>query len=88
MPRIDSKKKEYMIRDFAEWVGGRMKSLGLRQEDLAKELGISQQAVSTIIDVKKYKSGKIKDPFTLGNVITLFKILEATEEEKKRFLTL
>lgn len=88
MPRVTIKNKDYMIQDFTGWVRGRMHALGIQQEDLAAELGISQQALSNRLNVKNYKSKKTKDPFTYGDVLTLFKVLGATAEEKERLLTL
>lgn len=88
MPRIAIKKKDYMIKDLAGWIDGRMHSLGLNQETVAKELGITQAALSARLNPKKYESGAVKDPFSYGNLLTLFKLLEATDEEKQRLLTL
>ncbi len=88
MPRVAIKKKDYMIRDLPGWITGRMHSKGIKQEYVARELGISQQAFSAKINPKKYASGEIKDPFTYGNLLTLFKILDATDEEKQRLMTL
>lgn len=88
MPRVAIKSKDYAIQDFAGWVIYRMRMLGIKQEALAAELNISQQAMSVRLNIERYKNGKIKDPFTLGDVLTLFKVLEATDEEKQRLLTL
>lgn len=88
MPRVTIKSKDYAIQDFAGWVIHRMRMLGIKQEELAAELNISQQAMSVRLNIERYKNGKIKDPFTLGDVLTLFKVLEATDEEKQRLLTL
>ncbi len=88
MPRVDSKKKEYMIKDLPGWIAGRMHSKGLTQEDVAKELGISQVALSVRLNPKKYKNGTVKDPFSYGNLLVLFKLLDVTDEEKQRLLTL
>ncbi len=88
MPRIAIKKKDYMIKDLAGWIDGRMHSLGLNQESVARELGITQAALSTRLNPKKYESGVTKDPFSYGDMLTLFKLLEATSEEKQRLMTL
>lgn len=88
MPRVAIKKKDYMIKDLAGWIDGRMHSLGLSQEDVARELGITQAALSARLNPKRYESGIAKDPFSYGNLLTLFKLLEATDEEKQRLLTL
>lgn len=88
MPRVTIKSKDYMIQDFTGWVKHRMHILGINQEELAAELNITQQAMSARLNVKQYKNGKTKDPFTLGDILVLFKVLEATDEEKQRLLTL
>lgn len=88
MPRITSKKKEYMIVDLTAWITGKMHSKGVTQEMLAKELGIKQGALSSRLNPQKYKKGEMKDPFTYGNLLVIFKLLEATDEEKKRLMSL
>ena len=89
MPRVELKKKEYMVSDLPGWIIGRMHVLKLRQVDVARELGISQSALSHRLDPKKAKKGeKPEDPFKYGDLLTLFKVLEATDEEKVRLLSL
>lgn len=88
MPRVAIKKKDYMIKDLAGWVAGKMHSCGLKQEDVARELGISQQAFSSRLNPKKYRSGQIKDPFSYGDLLTLCKLFHVDGEEKERLLTL
>lgn len=88
MPRIERKKKDYMIKDLTGWIRKNMHMRGLTQEDIARELGITQQAVSERLNPKKYESGEMKDPFSYGDLLTLFKVLEFTPEEKERLLTL
>lgn len=79
MPRIHTKKKEYMIGDLPGWIIGRMYIKGLKQKDLAELLGITPQAFSA----RLHKDGKgdPKDVFTYGDLLTLFKALDATDEE-------
>lgn len=88
MPRITAKKKEYMIKDLAGWVKGKMHTCELKEQDVAQELGITQQALSNRLNPKKYKSGEIKDPFSYGDLLTLFKLFGVDGEEKERLLTL
>ncbi len=88
MPRVTINKKDYKIKDLPGWIVGRMHVLGLKQEDIARELGLSQSAVSTRLNKKKYESGEVKDPFSYGELLTLFQVLEATDEEKNHLLTL
>lgn len=86
MPRIASNKKDYMIKDFSAWIVGRMHLKKIRQSDMADELGITQQALSSRLNIKPGE--KPKDTFKYGDILTIFKILEATDEEKQRFMTL
>lgn len=46
MPRIQALKKDYMVRDFAHFVKDHIRDEGMKQEDLADILGISQQKLS------------------------------------------
>lgn len=79
MPRVHTKKKEYMIGDLPGWIIGRMYTRGLRQKDLADLLGITPQAFWARL--QKDGRGAPKDVFTYGDLLTLFKALEATDEE-------
>lgn len=88
MPRIRAKKKEYMIEDFAKWVKGEIRANEFRLEDVAEKLGITPQALSNRMNQKKYKSGEMKDPFSYGDMLTLFKLFGTDAEEIKRLLTL
>lgn len=90
MPRValsPEQKKRYKVKDLAGWIDGRMHMLGLRQEDLAKKLGITQTAFSTRLNPKTYKN-KAADPFKYGDLLILFEILEATPEEKRKLMSL
>lgn len=86
MPRVAIKKKDYMITDLQSWIIGRMYTKGLKQKDLAELLGITPQAFSARLH--KDKRGASKDVFTYGELLTLFKALEATDEEKIRLMSL
>ena len=81
-------KKTYKVKDLAGWIDGRMHSKGLRQEDVAKALNITQAALSTRLNPKTYKKNKRADPFKYGDLLILFKLLDATPEEKERLMTL
>lgn len=78
MPRVTINKKTYMLRDLAEWIEGRMSTKGLRQEDVGQWIGINQQSVSRRLKQAKGGDGKA---FNAGELITLFKNLDATDEE-------
>lgn len=86
MPRITAKRKDYMIKDFSIWIVGKMHLMKIRQSDMADALGITQQALSSRLNVKEGE--KPKDAFSYGDILTIFKMLDATDEEKQRFMTL
>lgn len=88
MPRVAIKKRDYMIRDLTGWIIGKMHEKGMSQEELAAELGIGQAALSSRLNPKRYKSGKTKDPFSYGDLLTLFKLFEVPDEEKQRLISL
>lgn len=91
MPRValsPEQKKIYKVKDLAGWIDGRMHSKGLNQEDVAKVLNISQEAVSTRLNPKTYEKNERADPFKYGDLLILFKILEVTKEEKEWLMTL
>lgn len=77
MPRVTINKKTYMLKDLATWIVGRMYAKGLRQEDVAQWIGINQQSMSRRL--KLAREGK--DTFSAGELITLLKNLDATDEE-------
>lgn len=91
MPRVAlslEQKKRNKIKDLIEWIDGRMHSKGLKQEDVAKELNITQEAFSIRLNPKTYEKNKRADPFKFGDMLILFSILEATPEEKERLMSL
>lgn len=79
MPRVTIKKKEYMISDLSQWIAGRMYTKGLRQQDMAETIGITQSAFC-----QRLKKGL----FTYGEMLSIFKKLEATDEEILRIMRL
>ncbi len=73
-----------MIIDFSRWLVGKMREKRLYQTDIGEILGIKQQSVS-----RKIAGGmEGKDVFHQGEMITLFKELEATDEEILRLMKL
>lgn len=79
MPRVAIKKKEYMLRDLPHWLVKEAKKKKLCQKDLAAALGITPQAFHAMFLPKT--DGKPKDSLTYGKLLTLFKLLELTDEE-------
>lgn len=91
MPRValsPEQKRKHKTRDLIRWVSGRMRSLGLRQEDVARKINISQGALSVRLNPKTYERNRNSDPFSFGELLVLFDVLEATPEEKQRLMTL
>ena len=91
MPRValtSEQRKRYKVKDLTGWIVGKMHSKGLNQEDMAKALNITQEALSTRLNPKTYEKNERADPFKYGDLLIVFKVLEATQEEKERLLTL
>lgn len=74
MPRVAINKKKYMIADLPGWIIGRMHKKKLKQSEIAKSINIGQPALSLRLSSEK-------DTFTYGDLLTLFRELEATDEE-------
>lgn len=79
MPRVRFYKKNYMAKDLKEFIIGRMSTLGLTQEQMGKEINISQSSFSQRLN---------KSLFSYGDLLTLFKKLNATDEEILRLMKL
>lgn len=79
MPRVAIKKKDYMISDLSQWIAGRMYAMKVRQSEMADLLDITQPAFS-----KKLKINY----FTYGELLSILKKLEATDEEILRLMKL
>lgn len=91
MPRVAlslEQRKRNKIKDLTEWIDGRMHSMGLEQEDVARELNISQEALSARLNPKTYAKNKRADPFKYGDLLVLFKLLDASDEEILRLMRL
>ncbi len=83
MPRValsPEQKDEYMIADLPFLFEKEAKKKGLHQKDLAKVLGITQQA--WVRRKQKLDSGKARDSFSYGDILKLFRLLNMSEEEK------
>lgn len=86
MPRValtTEQRKNNKVKDLAGWVVSQMHILGMKQDEVAKELGISQPAFSIRINVKSCKK---KDPFSYGDMLILFKLFETSDEEMIRLM--
>ena len=78
MPRACINKKQYMAEDFPAWVRKEMRKKKIRQNDMAREFGQSQQYVSNRI------TGNI--PFTYPELLIVFQVLETEPEDVLRWM--
>lgn len=88
MPRVSilsANKKQYMIDDLPFWLIKEASKKGLYQKDLAAAIEISPQAFGRRL---KKKNGKRPDVFSYGELLTLFKFLDVSTEDKEKLLTL
>ena len=91
MPRMalsPEQRKRHKVKDLTTWIDGRMHNKGLTQKDIAKALNISQEAVSLRLTPNTYEKNTRAYPFKYGDLLIIFNLLEATQEEKERLLTL
>lgn len=88
MPRVSIKKKDYKLLDLKGWVTAQMKIHHLRQVDIADALGLDQPQVSCRLKIPKKGERVNPDPWTYGDLLTLFQLFETSDEEKLRLLTL
>lgn len=80
MPRIKAYEKKYKLTDLQTWIKEQICAQGLKQRQVAKELGISQQALSERLKPPEDKN-KDKDPFSYGDMLTLFKVFNTSAEK-------
>lgn len=77
MPRVRIKKYDYATKDFCCWLRGEMARNGIRQRDLATELGVTQQSFS----------GKIRNgTFTLKDLLVIFGQIRPEAEQLGKLL--
>lgn len=89
MPRValsPEQKRDYMVSDLPYWFEKEARKKGLRQKDLAKALDITPQAWNG--RKKPMLNGKPKDPFSYGEMLILFRLLETPEDERLKLMTL
>ena len=79
MPRVRLNRKKYMVKDLSEFIIGRMRTLGLTQAQMGKEINISQQAFGHRLQ---------NSLFSYEELLVLFKKLNATDEEILRLMKL
>lgn len=87
MPRVAVNKKKYKLEDLQNWITGQIHAQGLKQSQVAHELGISQQALSERLKPPKNKR-KGKDSFSYGDLLTLFKLFDTPEEKVAELMQL
>lgn len=87
MPRVAVNKKKYKLADLQKWIKGQIRAQGLKQRQVAKELGISQQALSERLKPPEDKN-KDKDPFSYGDMLTLFKLFDTSTEKMAELMQL
>lgn len=88
MPRVEIKKKEYKLLDLKGWITAQMKIHHLRQVDIADALGLDQPQISGRLKIPKNGERVNPDPWTYGDLLTLFELFGTPDEEKKRIMTL
>ena len=72
MPRIKSKKTEYLVKDFSHWLEDKARDKKMTQKEVAFLLGMSQQSFS-------YKLRN--NSFTYEDFIKLMEIFKPSEKE-------
>ncbi len=77
MPKVYLTKQSRQQAQFSAWVYGCMKISGITQEQLAKRLNISQQALS-----RKLKMHH----FSYSDLISIFEVFEPDHKELDRLL--
>lgn len=78
MPKACINKKQYMAEEFPGWVRLQMRKNKIRQRDLAKMLGQTQQYVSSRI------TGTI--PFSYPELLVVFQVLNTDPEDVVRWM--
>lgn len=79
MPRVSIKKKDYKKTDLTKYIVGEMRVQGVSQCVLAEKLGITQPTLCY----------KIKNSvFSYGDLLEIFDLLNTTDEQKVKLLTL
>lgn len=77
MPRVALKKPEYKKSDFSASIVGKLYQENLVQSDLAREMNITQQALSKKIKTKH---------FTMDDLMIIFRVLKYSDDEIVKYL--
>lgn len=85
MPRVPlsaNQKKVYKLKDLYAWIEGKRSIKDITQADMGKVLDVSQTAVSArLLGLKRGK-----DSLKCGELMLLFKELEASDDEILKFI--
>lgn len=79
IPRVQLNRKKYMMKDLSEFITGRMKTQKLTQAQMGQEINLSQPAFNN-----RLKKGF----FSYPELLTILKVLNATDEEILRLMKL
>lgn len=72
MPRVKALKKTYMPKDLRRYISGEMKDANITQEQMGRELNLTQQSFSH----------RLKEAnFTYMQLVTIFQKLGSSEED-------
>lgn len=77
MPKVYLSENDRLSERLASWVYGEMKCRGISQVEMAKEMQISQQALSMKLKIHS---------FTFADLLTFIRVLEPDERELDRLL--
>lgn len=77
MPKVFFSENQRLCNRLASWVYGEMKSQGIKQQEMAEAMGISQQAFS--MKLKKHN-------FTFADFLVIVRVLNPDEKEITRLL--
>lgn len=84
MPKIYENDYERKISAFRKWHRGKRAMEGIRQEDLARERGVTTASISAKLRVK----GSNQTTITYEDLLCFFKAVNATPEEIVHYMTL
>lgn len=77
MPKVYLSENEKLCAGLASWVYGELKCRGISHREMAREMGISQQALSQKLKAKS---------FSFTDFLAFIRVLEPDERELHRLL--